>query len=140
LNCPCKVVEIIDGDTVLILDQFRSSRKIWLAGIDAPELGQLYGERSKKHLGDLVMNQSIEVEYIQRERYGRIVGKLIKDGKDINLHQISNGYAWYFKQNENELSKLDSAIYRSAESAAKSKHQGLWSVAAIPPWEYRNSQ
>lgn len=138
LNCPCRVVEVIDGDTVFVLDHYRSSRKIWLAGIDAPELGQSFGEQSKQHLQKLVLGQPIVVEYTQRDRYGRIVGKLLKDDLDINLRQIKLGYAWHYKHDDDEQSKLDNAIYRSAEDSAKTQRLGLWSAPALPPWEYRN--
>lgn len=141
LNCPCKVVEVIDGDTVFVLDQFRSSRKIWLAGIDAPELDQPFGEESKIHLAQRVLGKLIEVEYLQRDRYGRIIGKLLKNGLDINLQQLNNGFAWHFKQAEIELTKLDYAIYRSAEKTAKSNGLGLWSFpTTIPPWEHRSGR
>ena len=39
---------------------------------------------SGKNLANLVAGQDVEVEYKKRDRYGRIIGKLIKDGQDIN--------------------------------------------------------
>jgi len=65
------------------------------------------------------------------------VGKLIKDGKDINLRQIKDGYAWHYKRHQKEQSALDRTLYSSAEYDARQKALGLWSVPAVPPWEYR---
>jgi micrococcal nuclease len=88
LNCPCKVVKVTDGDTVHVLDQTKTQHKIRLQGIDAPERKQAFGRKSTDNLAKYVAGQNIEVEYEKRDRYGRIIGKLIKDGQDINLLQI----------------------------------------------------
>lgn len=137
LNCPCKVVEVSDGDTVYILDQYRSSRKIWLLGIDAPEPQQHFGPHSKQNLVKLVGGQYVEVKYDKRDKYGRIFGKLIKSGRDINLQQIRDGYAWHYKIKPEEQTREDFAQYSNAEAKAKKERTGLWSSPSIPPWEFR---
>ena len=45
-----RVVKVSDGDTITVLDRDHRQIKIRLAGIDAPEKKQAYGERSKQHL------------------------------------------------------------------------------------------
>ncbi len=85
LNRPCKVVKVTAGDTVHVLDQSQVKHKIRLGGIDAPERKQAFGTKSKQNLSSLIAGKYIEVEYDKRDRYGRIIGKLIKDGQDINL-------------------------------------------------------
>ena len=137
LNCPCKVVKVTAGDTVHVLDQTTTKHKIRLSGIDAPERKQLFGDKSTKNLFSLIAGQNVEVEYNKRDRYGRIVGKLIKDGQDINLLQVKGGFAWHYKYYQKEQSELDRVLYSSAEIEARKKTIGLWSVPAIPPWEYR---
>ena len=128
LNCPCQVTNVIDGETVFVLDQFRSSRKIWLAGIDAPGMDKHFGEHSRSNLNDLVAGHKIEVEYIKRDRYGRIIGKLLKDGLDINLQQIKDGYALHYQKGTDEQSEEDRSIYINAEAQAKQKKAGLWTL------------
>ncbi len=137
LECPCTVVEVIDGDTVYVQDQSVSSRKIWLAGIDAPELNQLFGNHARQNLIDLVLDQQVEVTYVERDPYGHIIGKLIKRQQDINLRQIQDGYAWHFKQHQSEQTSEDSAIYAAAERSARKNRLGLWNAQFFPPWEYR---
>ncbi len=92
LDCPCKVVKVSDGDTVHVLDQSRVKHKIRLGGIDAPEKKQVYGKKSTKNLASLVAGKNVEVEYSKRHRYGRIIGKLLKDGKDINRSQRTHNW------------------------------------------------
>ncbi len=48
-----KVVKVVDGDTLYVLDANYQQHKIRLAGIDAPERKQTYGLASRKHPGGL---------------------------------------------------------------------------------------
>ena len=45
-----RVVGIADGDTITVLDADKVQHKIRLAGIDAPEEKQAFGNRSKESL------------------------------------------------------------------------------------------
>ncbi len=83
-----KVVKITDGDTLYVLDANYEQHKIRLAGIDAPERKQAYGLASRKHLVSIVAGQEVTVEYQKRDRYGRIVGKVLVDGIDACLEQV----------------------------------------------------
>ncbi len=125
LNCPCKVVKVSDGDTVHVLDQSKKKHKIRLGGIDAPEKKQVFGKKSGKNLSNLVAGKNVEVEYSKRDRYGRIIGKLIKDGQDINLMQIKQGFAWHYKFYQKDQSEIDRILYSSAEIEAREKTIGL---------------
>ncbi len=78
-----KVVKITDGDTLYVLDANYKDHKIRLAGIDAPERRQAYGLASRKHLASIVAGKQVRIEYQKRDRYGRIVGKVLHDGIDV---------------------------------------------------------
>ena len=41
----------------------------------------------------MVSKQTVSVSYNKRDRYKRIIGKVILDGQDINLEQIRRGLA-----------------------------------------------
>lgn len=133
------VVAVADGDTLTVLDGSKVQHKIRLAGIDAPEKKQAYGNRSKQSLSDLVFSRLVTAETDKRDRYGREVGKVTVDGIDANLEQIKRGMAWHYKQYEREQLPLDRALYADAEANARRSSVGLWSdVAATAPWEYRH--
>lgn len=66
-----RVVAVTDGDTVKVLDAANTQWKIRLMGIDAPEMKQAFGARSKANLSDLVYGKSVTVEYSKTDRYGR---------------------------------------------------------------------
>jgi endonuclease YncB( thermonuclease family) len=138
---PGRVVGITDGDTIVILAEGNVQHKIRLQGIDAPERGQPYGTKSKQHLSDLVAGRFVTVEYDKRDRYGRIVGKVLIGGEDTCLEQISSGYAWHYKKYQNEQTETDRQLYSETEIEAREAKRGLWQDPhAIPPWEYRAAE
>ncbi len=93
-----KVVKITDGDTLYVLDANYKDHKIRLAGIDAPERRQAYGLASRNHLLSIVAGKQVRVEYQKRDRYGRIVGKVLLDGIDVCLEQVKAGFACHYKK------------------------------------------
>ena len=100
-----RVVAVADGDTVTVLDSINVQHKVRVAGIDAPEKKQAFGNRSKDHLAELVAGKSVDVEWTKRDRYQRIVGKVMVVAPacsaphcpktvDAGLAQIRTGLAW----------------------------------------------
>ena len=62
----------MDGDTVgLLVD--RKMYKIRLAGIDAPEYKQPYGQKSKQALAKKVFRKHIKVVQTDIDHYNRVV-------------------------------------------------------------------
>ena len=92
-----RVVRVTDGDTIVVLDMDKVQHKIRLQGIDAPERGQAFGTKSKENLSDLVAGKSVVVDYSKYDRYGRVLGKVIVNGKDVNLEQVEADMAWHYK-------------------------------------------
>jgi len=133
-----QVVGVLDGDTITILDTANIQYKIRLSGIDAPEKKQAFGATSKKNLSDMVFTKSVNVSWHKKDRYGRLIGKVLINDIDVNLKQIESGMAWFYKQYQSEQSFNDRIYYARAENAAKGKKIGLWGeINPIAPWEYR---
>lgn len=133
------VVGITDGDTITVLDASRQQHKIRLAGIDAPEKAQAFGDRSKQNLAALVFNKNVVVEWEKLDRYGRTVGKIIVNGKDANLEQVKAGMAWWYEKYRKEQSSADQRIYEQAEQQSRAQRVGLWRDASpTPPWDWRH--
>lgn len=136
-----RVVAITDGDTIKVLNANNEEFKIRLAGIDAPEKKQAFGQVSKQTLSDLIFDKMVVVEWHKKDRYERIVGKVLIQGRDANLNQIKSGVAWFYRKYESELTPDDRVKYDAAESDAKAKRAGLWiDKDAIPPWDYRKQR
>jgi len=136
-----KVVGVADGDTITVLDADKVQHKIRLAGIDAPEKKQAFGNRSKESLSDMVFEKTVNVETEKRDRYGREIGKVLVNGRDVNLVQVERGMAWFYRQYQREQSPNDRTLYEAAEDAAKAGKRGLWrDVDPTPPWDFRKAK
>lgn len=133
-----QVVGVTDGDTITVLDAGHTQYKIRLAGIDAPEKKQAFGQVSKKSLSDLVYEKVVSVEYSKQDRYGRIVGKVLVNGLDANLEQVKRGMAWFYKKYENEQPLQDRLDYFHAQDLAEMEKVGLWADnGPVAPWDFR---
>jgi endonuclease YncB( thermonuclease family) len=144
------VVKVADGDTITVLDSSRQQHRIRLAGIDAPEKGQPFGNASRKRLSELVAGKEVRVEFEKYDRYGRIVGKVLVTppdcptcGKtlDVGLAQVTTGMAWWYRYYAHEQSIEDQARYELAEKEAKVRRAGLWQDKnPEPPWDWRRAR
>lgn len=134
-----KIVGVADGDTVTVLDAEKHQFKVRLAGIDAPEKAQAFGQTSKKSLSDMIYGKQVEVTWDKQDRYGRIVGKISIDQIDVCLDQVRRGMAWHYKQYQRDQTPADRQAYAAAEDTARANHVGLWRDAnPIPPWAFRH--
>jgi endonuclease YncB( thermonuclease family) len=146
-----RVTQIIDGDTIEAIDSNRLKHRIRLAGIDAPEKDQAFGDRSRQNLAKLLAGKVVRIEWTVQDRYGRFVAivwlptpevcerPMCIDGRlDVNLTQVVDGFAWHFKEYEQEQNRSDRLIYSSAEQSARVSQTGLWrDPDPTPPWNFR---
>lgn len=80
---------VIDGDTIKI-----GQIKIRIAGIDAPELDEPWGRKSKWAMVNLCKGQVIHVSLTGETSYDRLVGTChLPDGKDIGAELVKDGLA-----------------------------------------------
>ncbi|MDH4052632.1 MAG: thermonuclease family protein, partial [Rubrivivax sp.] len=70
------VVGVHDGDTLTLLTADRRQVKIRLAGIDAPERRQPYGQRSRQQLADLVSGREVQAQVAGVDKYQRTVARV----------------------------------------------------------------
>lgn len=126
------VVSVHDGDTLTILVG-KQQVKVRLAEIDAPELHQPFGNRSKQSLAELCFQVTAKMEMVARDRYGRAVSKVACAGTDASAHQVATGMAWVYDR----YSKPSSPLY-PLQDTAKAAKRGLWADnEPVPPWEWR---
>ncbi len=138
---PGRVLWVTDGDTLVILGPSNAQHKVRLASIDAPELKQPYGDASKDHLSRRVAGRFVVVDWDKRDRYKRIVGKVLLGDQDVCLEQVRAGLAWHYKRYQGEQSPGDRLRYARAEEEAQEAKRGLWADAdPISPWEWRRGR
>ena len=128
-----KVVKVIDGDTIDILDSNKNSHRIRFHGIDAPEKKQAYGNKSREFLASLIAGKQVKVLVKDKDRYQRIVGVIKLEGEDINKNMVVNGYAWAYEEYSKD--------YVSEQGFAREFKLGLWADKnPIKPSEFRKSK
>lgn len=115
---PIKIIKIYDGDTITALTSQKEKIKIRLYGIDAPELKQPFGKASKRHLIDLILNKSLNINEKGKDKYGRTLAVLHNGDQDINAQMVIDGYAWAY----DKFSKDYVAFQQKAQALKK----GLW--------------
>jgi endonuclease YncB( thermonuclease family) len=133
-----RVVGIADGDTITVLDSTKSQHKIRLAGIDAPEKAQPFGQVSKRHLSDLIFGKGVILDCGKKDKYKRKLCVVMVNGNDVNQAQVASGLAWWYRKYQMEQTVQQRADYEAAEMSAMAGGIGLWSdVCPMPPWEWR---
>lgn len=137
-----RVVEVIDGDTIII-DDGRESHVRYL-GIDTPEIaiqgspGDPLAEEVKEFNERLVEGKSVRLEFDRDkyDRYGRLLAHVFAGGIHVNEHIVRNGYGLPLVIEPNE--KYSELMYSAAEEAKRQK-KGVWrdlSELGPPPGNY----
>jgi micrococcal nuclease len=125
------VTHVADGDTLSVTATGRTE-VIRLDGIDAPEAGQAFSGQARQRLRVLAFSQPATVHVRDRDRYGRLVARVIVAGRDLSEEMVKAGLAWHYTQysTDRQLAAL--------EQQARQQHLGLWADrTAVAPWQYR---
>lgn len=129
-----KVVGVHDGDTLTLLVVGNQQVKVRLAGIDAPELKQPYGQQAKQALSALAFGQEVKVDGSGPDKYGRTLGTVWVGTVNVNAELVKQGAAWVYRAypHDPQLPVL--------ESQAHGAKRGLWALQSdqrCPPWDWR---
>ena len=129
-----RVVSVHDGDTLTVLVE-RREVKVRLTDIDAPELKQAFGTRSRQSLAELCFGKEASLDVRGRDRYKRTLAIVTCAGTDANVEQVRRGFAWTYTR----FARADSPL-NAIENEARSAHRGLWAdPAAVAPWDWRRA-
>lgn len=127
-----EVTRVIDGDTFEGETKDGFAIRFRIAGIDAPEIGQYYGDVAKWHLHGLIYGRTVGLEVCRRDVYGRLVVWVYVDGEDIGAVMLREGSAWHYDKYD------DCTVYSTLQADAKMCGRGLWSDdRPIEPWRWR---
>lgn len=130
-----KVVKVKDGDTIVILDSTNTQYTIRVADIDCPERGQPYSKVAKDFVIQKIAGKVVNVLEKNRDRYGRIVGFVKYNGKDLSEELLKHGYAWHYKYFSDDITLA------ALEKKAKKYKVGLWiEPNPVNPYMWRKQQ
>ena len=93
------IKDCYDGDTCTTL----KSEKIRLACIDTPELkgwkaDSIKAKEARDFVNNLVANEKVSIKRITKDKYGRTVGELFKNGVNIQELIVEKGYGKIYKK------------------------------------------
>ncbi|QDU61214.1 Thermonuclease precursor [Planctomycetes bacterium Pan216] len=130
-----RAVKVVDGDTVDVLRDGKAVR-VRLASIDCPERGQPFGKVATDYVLDRCGGKNVAVVVTDTDRYGRLVGFVIVDGRSVNHELVTQGLAWWYRK----YAEGDEVLER-LEAEARESHRGLWAdEIPIPPWDWRRGK
>jgi endonuclease YncB( thermonuclease family) len=113
-----RVVSVHDGDTLSAVDATNTQHKVRLQGIDAPEVKQPFGTKSRDRLADLTLRKVVRVNVHNRDQYGRLLADIEAAGQSVNRQMVADGMAWHYARYRKD------AGLASAERAARSANRG----------------
>ncbi len=120
---PCVVTRIVDGDTI----ECRGVGRIRLIGMDTPELDQPpFGRQAARALAAIVPLRSeiqVERDVEARDRYGRVLAYLWRDGRMVNWLMVRQGWAVLLTWPPN-VQYVE--WFTAAQSRAREERLGLW--------------
>lgn len=128
-----EITYFYDGDTVKIKDANREF-KLRITDIDAPELNQTYGKKSRRAIMQLCQNAQVQLQIFGIDKYQRNLGKLQCNQQDVSVFMVKNGHAWFNNRysNDGNLAFL--------QQTAQQSHAGLWNnKKPTPPWQWRKN-
>lgn len=125
---PCRVVHVVDGDT-LDVECRAFSDQVRMLRIDTPEAGQRGHSEARAALLDLVQGRDVfllfeERDVRQRGNYGRLLAYVYADDRNVNVEMVRRGWSTFWtKFGEGRFADA----FAAAEREAKQAERGLWS-------------
>jgi micrococcal nuclease len=117
----CRVVEVIDGDTVKI----DTGEKVRYIGIDTPEKGELFCEECTKKNEELVLGKEVGLErdVSITDKYGRLLAYVWVGDLMVNSEMVKTGYAHAYTYPP-DVKYSD--LFVELEREARENEYGLW--------------
>ena len=138
----CRVVKVVDGDTVVVLLDDRRTT-VRLIGVDTPETRhpektvQPYGPEAARFAENLLKGESVYLDYepgaSRTNKYGHTLAYVYRapDGLFVNLEIVRQGYGRAYMQYPFQHMEW----FRFYERTAREAKKGLWSEDVTPARE-----
>jgi endonuclease YncB( thermonuclease family) len=132
------VLWVTDGDTVTVIDSDFHLQRVRVYGIDCPESDQPYGFTARLQTAWEVWVRPVTLIPHETDRYGRLVARIQRDGRDLSASLIASGLAWVY---DAYCTQEVCRRWKRLETEARKKARGLWSdPGRVPPWDWRRGK
>jgi micrococcal nuclease len=127
------VVDVVDGDTVVVARRDGERDTVRLLGVDTPETRdpdapvQCFGPEATAFTRAALLGRRVQLELDTeaRDRYGRLLAYVHVDGRRFNDRLLAEGYARLLVIAPN---LRHGRALLAAELAARTERRGLWSA------------
>lgn len=124
-----KVIEVIDGSTVVVETQSKTKFVVKCQAITVPQHAEPYADYSKQRLSNVVLRKIVAVEYTGRDEFGHLLGTVFLNEEDVCLDQIAVGLARFDPRAPNNLKTSRRELYASREEHARNSGTGVWTTS-----------
>lgn len=126
---------VIDGDTILVINDEGNEERVRLLLIDTPEsvhpdgIVEAYGIESSDYAKEYfkgVKKVELEIGENPRDKYDRLLAHVFVNGENFGLHMVEQGYArvaYVYEPNTKYLSNFE-----EAENRARQDGLNIWSI------------
>jgi micrococcal nuclease len=124
---PCRVVHVVDGDT-LDVRCTAGEERLRLLRIDTPERNEWGHRESTRALRELVSRREVHLTFEKpgipvRGHHGRLLAYLFVEGRNVNVEMVRGGWSpFWTKFGEGRFA----AEFIEAEREARAAGRGLW--------------
>lgn len=89
------VSDVEDGDTFTVLRD-NAPVTVQLHGLDAPEPEQPFGPCATEFVRRRIEGERVRVRIMDRDRFGRLIARVMHDGSDLIEQVLQARLAWYY--------------------------------------------
>ena len=120
------VTHVADGDSIDV-EIGGVLQEVRLLGVNAPDRGECFADRSRDFLFDAVGGKSVTLDVRGQDQFTRALAIVVDDGEDINRRLVEQGMALATTPRDGDGL---SGAYVEAEETAYRGAIGLWDPAA----------
>lgn len=132
-----QVIRVAGGDVITLVDAQHREHRLRLAFVDAPEIGQPFGDEAQSALAAMVLGREVTANLRGEGEDGTALAEVIEpQGHLVNVELVKRGLAWhdYF----GVQIKQERDQYQAAMAGAQRARLGLWALDRFePPRDYR---
>lgn len=120
------VTRVADGDSIEV-QTGSGSLEVRLAGVNAPELDECYGDVARDHLAASIQGEMVGLEIDGIDQFGRTLASVWLGDELVNLKLVTSGKAIALTP---EDGPAHAAVLLEAEDVAHRGGVGLWGPSA----------
>ncbi|MBU1237436.1 MAG: thermonuclease family protein [Gammaproteobacteria bacterium] len=146
-----RVVSVVDGNTLVVVDDRQERFKVVVAAVAAPQFGQPFHDQATTSLSALTFRRTVTLRSERLFPNGVRVATIMAPNPkcheatcpriiDVGLLQVSAGMAWWMRDSATQQSPAVKQEYEVAEFRAKARRLGLWADRnPVAPWLWRRA-